>query len=244
VGSKSLCLIVRINGRDVRANRYVCEHVHGAPSTPTLIAFQKCGNKHCFSPWHVDWVTDIERRALNLVMKGPLRESGLATYGAPLEWVKEAIKHVKDECLFWPFGLDSKGYGSLRLGGKTNRPHRMVCEAVHGPASFERAEVLHSCDNPACCASAHLCWGTHEENMRDARNKGRMRGWFQLGQASPTTRLDATEISEIHKLRAAGCSYKDIAARFAISRAYAGQILSGYYRSNLHPNFRQSDDDE
>lgn len=41
-----------------------------------------------------------------------------------------------------------------------------------GPALFLGT---HRCDNPPCCNPSHICIGTHGDNARDARNKGRLR---------------------------------------------------------------------
>jgi len=47
--------------------------------------------------------------------------------------------------------------------------HRLVAQAFNGPAPFERAMVLHHDDVPANNTPGNLYWGTHAENVADAR---------------------------------------------------------------------------
>ncbi len=63
-------------------------------------------------------------------------------------------------------------YGHLRVGGRDWKAHRWVWTQIHGaiPAGIC---VLHACDNPTCINPDHLFLGTHRDNMRDRRNKGR-----------------------------------------------------------------------
>jgi hypothetical protein len=55
----------------------------------------------------------------------------------------------------------------LRIGGlgKTFKIARLVCEAFHGPAPFERAVVMHLDDNPGNNRPENLKWGTQKENL-------------------------------------------------------------------------------
>jgi hypothetical protein len=72
------------------------------------------------------------------------------------------------------------GYGWLgrRIPGRKCgyiTAHRYSWTLTHGtPAEGEH--ILHKCDNPPCCNPLHLRLGTHAENMRDMRLKGRGRG--------------------------------------------------------------------
>lgn len=65
-----------------------------------------------------------------------------------------------------------RNYGVTSYFGKRWRTHRLAYKLWNGdiPAGMH---VLHSCDNPPCCNPAHLSLGTHKENMRECREKGR-----------------------------------------------------------------------
>lgn len=60
---------LRIDGRDVKAHRYICELVHGAPPTPDHEAAHSCGKGHegCIAPGHLDWKTHKENIADKLI---------------------------------------------------------------------------------------------------------------------------------------------------------------------------------
>lgn len=57
------------NGTTVRAHRYVCELVHGAPPTPEHEAAHSCGKGHeaCIAPGHLGWKTHKENMADKLI---------------------------------------------------------------------------------------------------------------------------------------------------------------------------------
>lgn len=62
-------------------------------------------------------------------------------------------------------------YGKFRLAGKSVLAHRF---ALARRAMSSVPQALHSCDNTLCCNPAHLRSGTQSENMREARDKGRL----------------------------------------------------------------------
>lgn len=55
-------------------------------------------------------------------------------------------------------------YGTL-YRGKNYKIHRLVCEAFHGPAPFDRAVVIHIDENALNNSPANLRWGTQKENL-------------------------------------------------------------------------------
>lgn len=55
-------------------------------------------------------------------------------------------------------GLYNKKYGNIKI-------HRMVCEAFHGLAPFERAVVIHIDENALNNRPENLRWGTQKENL-------------------------------------------------------------------------------
>lgn len=93
-------------------------------------------------------------------------------------------KGAPDEC--WPYvgPLDTKGYSRLHawIDGEWGhiRGHRWAYYCATG--KWSPFLILHSCDNRACCNPAHLREGTHEDNMRDMRERGRS----QAGDRNPS----------------------------------------------------------
>jgi hypothetical protein len=81
-------------------------------------------------------------------------------------------------CHLWVGATNSKGYGSIRSGGRGAAivdAHRVAWEREHGPIPGGLF-VLHRCDTPACVNVEHLRLGTQLDNMRDMASKGRARG--------------------------------------------------------------------
>lgn len=89
-----------------------------------------------------------------------------------------------DEC--WPAKNTVKdGYGQVRLGAKMVRAHRLAWTMFNGPIP-DGLNVLHACDNPACCNPAHLWLGTQRDNVQDMLRKKRGR-WRRHQQKSVCT---------------------------------------------------------
>lgn len=82
------------------------------------------------------------------------------------------------ECWPWSGAKTSDGYGSFKITSyrcATASRVAMILSSGDEPAGLQ---VLHRCDNPACCNPAHLRFGTVAENMRDKVLRGRARGRF------------------------------------------------------------------
>jgi hypothetical protein len=105
--------------------------------------------------------------------------------------------------------------------------HRVAWEVVHGeiPAGLF---VCHACDNPLCVNSAHLFLGTHGDNMRDMRAKGRGYIGGTPGEKHPLARLTATQVLEARRIYAqGGVSYRLLGARFGVSGQAMGHAVRG-----------------
>ena len=52
---------------------------------------------------------------------------------------------------------------------------RLVCEAFHGPAPFEKALAMHGDDNPLNNRPENLSWGSHKDNLSLPGSRARAR---------------------------------------------------------------------
>jgi hypothetical protein len=131
-----------------------------------LCSIDDCGQPYYAKGWcrnhHARWV----RHGDPLTLLKPQ-----ARRGEPARYLDEIVlQHTANECLLWPYGRDSNGYGQVTEG----RVHVIVCERIHGPAPTPDHEVAHECGkgHEGCCAPLHLAWKTHAENMADMFRHG------------------------------------------------------------------------
>src|ERR1035438_10037972 len=77
---------------------------------------------------------------------------------------------MKDECLIWPFGLDTNGYGCCFVKGKQRNVHPLALEYKLGRPILPGLCACHipvKCHNRACFAPAHLYEATQTQNKLD-----------------------------------------------------------------------------
>lgn len=92
--------------------------------------------------------------------------------------MRRATLVTATECWEWQLTKDRVGYGRLmvRMGSRDKfrsmSAHRYAYEVFVGEIP-EGMNVLHKCDNRACCNPSHLFIGTQQDNMRDMYAKGR-----------------------------------------------------------------------
>lgn len=80
--------------------------------------------------------------------------------------------------------------------------------------------VLHSCDNKMCVNLDHLHLGTHDDNMREAHERGR----FKKGDQLRWARLNAERVRLIRQLLSEGKSQQLIADLFGVSQVAVSKI--------------------
>lgn len=68
-------------------------------------------------------------------------------------------------CWLWTAGLFKTGYGSIHIGTKTKRAHRVMYELVKGPVP-DGKPLDHLCRVRSCINPNHLEPVTHQENAR------------------------------------------------------------------------------
>ena len=123
---------------------------------------------------------------------------------------------------------NSSGYGQLSNNGVRILVHRWIWETVNRSVIPDGLNVLHHCDNPACCNPAHLYVGTHTENMRDkvarGRSKNMPRGAAHKRSMAKITEDDAIIIKRELARGERGC---DIAYQLKVSRNLVSEINLG-----------------
>lgn len=102
------------------------------------------------------------------------------------------------ECWKWT-GMTVVGYGTLRVNARPTKAHRFSWELHNGPIP-DGLFVCHHCDNPACVRPSHLFLGTHSDNMRDMRAKGRAgHSVLGLGPDNMNTKLTPDQVRTIRR---------------------------------------------
>ena len=113
-------------------------------------------------------------------------------------WTK-VNKKGDDECWEWQACRNSDGYGSIGYKKSTALAHRVSWELHFGPIP-EGMQVLHKCDNPPCMNPNHFFLGTHTDNMRDRKAKGRANYSNNAkGEKNGAAKLTCSDVIAIRK---------------------------------------------
>lgn len=84
------------------------------------------------------------------------------------------VNQIEKGCWLWTGGKTNKGYGKCRFIDRTVDAHKMsyilFCDEV--PAGMI---VRHKCDVRLCVNPEHLIVGSYRDNMRDAKQRGRIK---------------------------------------------------------------------
>ena len=66
-------------------------------------------------------------------------------------------------CIAWRYTLDSAGYGSQTIDGRSEKVHRAVYRQTRGSIP-DGLQINHLCDRPYCYQPSHLYAGTQQDN--------------------------------------------------------------------------------
>lgn len=127
----------------------------------------------------------------------------------------------ENACWPWKLRKDRAGYGAWTVRGRFWFAHRFAYFAANGELRAD-LDVLHSCDVRPCCNPSHLRQGTHDENMRSMRLRGRGKsgGWTQ------GKKLDAARVLAMRAERETnGTPIMVLSRRYEISPRHVRAIL-------------------
>jgi hypothetical protein len=161
-------------------------------------------------------------------MNAITRESSLYAIAPAAErfWEKVDVGR-EDDCWVWKARRDACGYGQILFQRRGLRAHRLSWELKNG-AIPRGMLVCHRCDNPPCVNPAHLFLGTHTDNMRDMRRKGRGRTPALEWERHPACKLHRCHVEAIRRLDESGVfSRSEIAELFETTSGNIGLIVRG-----------------
>lgn len=128
-------------------------------------------------------------------------------------------------CLEWAGKRTAAGYGVTYTGGDMRYAHREAYAKSVG-IHYESivGEVRHKCDNRACCEPTHLEIGTHADNMRDMRERGRA----SAGVLRPAAKLTPEDAEQIRARFVSRCRVNGTRAlgrEFGVSHTVISDIV-------------------
>ena len=140
-----------------------------------------------------------------------------------LRFWEKVNKCDPNECWEWQAALNSNGYGHFQLGTLSKprvvRANRVAFVIAYGNTELN---ILHSCNNPACCNPLHLYAGTQNDNMKQSVKEGRS----SRGEKCNTAKLTEADIMSIRNLYSKGWLQREIAVKYKISQSQVSHICT------------------
>jgi hypothetical protein len=131
---------------------------------------------------------------------------------------------VRNGCWGWCGFRDKRGYARMTVRtaqwARSVGAHRASWVLHNGDITADH-NVLHHCDNPECVNPAHLYLGTHAQNMRDMKERGRAKGRCPPEKAH-CAKLSFEKAAEIRALKARmpKLSHAAIAAQYGVTAGW------------------------
>ncbi len=147
--------------------------------------------------------------------------------GEPLAYLHAHLDDDTAECVVWPYGVNSAGYGRVWVAGALRSVHVVACEHAHGPRppGMEAAHAPVICHTPLCFnGRRHLSWKTSAQNKADRIADGT----HLAGESAPAAKLTLSQVRIIRSRHAAGgVSQASLAREFAMAPSAISMIING-----------------
>lgn len=192
---------------------------HGEAPPKGELLDRACSNLCCVRPGHIVSVPRYKRT--EKAIKNQRRDRRTTETPEKIERAKKdfmkCVEVLPNGCWFWLLAKSSAtGYGRFTLNGKGQDAHRVSYQLFHGPIT-PGFEIRHGrCSDRSCVAPAHLSEGTHQQNMQDMIDYGRVAS----GERNSRARLTAVEVGAMR-------------AEYVVGRQYEDTRLANKYRTTI-----------
>lgn len=138
-----------------------------------------------------------------------------------IKTIEDLLKFIskiekENDCWIWSTGLNTRGYGKMKINNKSYQAHRLSYQLFNGKIPPHKV-ICHVCDNPPCVNPKHLWMGTQYDNIQDMTFKRRVcHGIDRQGENNPRSKLKNKDIDTIFELLNQGISPKEIAKKFNV----------------------------
>jgi hypothetical protein len=112
-------------------------------------------------------------RKMKLVQTTDISEKDQARFWRKVDKNGPVIRPELGPCWTINVSINPNGYRYLKIGRKRKSIHRLAWAITFG-AFPDGLQVCHKCDNRVCCRPKHLFVGTAQDNVNDAKTKGRL----------------------------------------------------------------------
>lgn len=184
-------------------------------ATPRICSVQDCGNQTSVNglcnAHYRRW-----RDSGDVQADQPVQKRGDAS-----RWLLRHADTTTEDCIIWPFGRISSGYGMTTVSGHRVLAHRRMCELAHGETPTPLHQAAHSCGNGrlGCVNPKHLRWATASENETDKVQQGRS----NRGVRSANAKLTEEDVRWIRSKRGV-MTQEAIAQRLYITKTNVSHI--------------------